>query len=78
MSGAGAAGTFFQIFGIVCAIVATLGFVKSDDINIWIISNNVCRYLAACRDRDRIALFRFRHGEADRLVFETQRVRPQS
>lgn len=31
----------FQIFGIVYAIVATLGFVKSDDINIWIISNNV-------------------------------------
>jgi hypothetical protein len=41
MSGAGAARTFFQIFGIVYAIVAILGFVKGDDINIWIISNNV-------------------------------------
>lgn len=41
MSGAGAARTFFRIFGIVYAIGATLGFVKGDDINIWIISNNV-------------------------------------
>jgi hypothetical protein len=41
MSGAGAARAFFQIFGIVYAIVAILGFVKGDDINIWIISNNV-------------------------------------
>jgi hypothetical protein len=41
MSGAGAARTFFQIFGIVYAIIATLDFVKGDDINIWIISNNV-------------------------------------
>jgi hypothetical protein len=31
----------FRIFGIVYAIVAILGFVKGDDINIWIISNNV-------------------------------------
>ena len=41
MGGVGASRTFFQIFGIIYANVAILGFVKGDDINIWIISNNV-------------------------------------
>ena len=75
MSGAGAARTFFRIFGIVYAIVAILGFGKGKYLDYL---KQCCRHLATCRDRGRIALFRFRHGEADRLVFKAQRVRPRS
>lgn len=40
LSGAGPSRTFFQIFGIVYALVAILGFMKGDGMLLGLISNN--------------------------------------
>jgi hypothetical protein len=40
MAGAGPARTFFQIFGIIYAVVAVLGFYYGDNAPLGIISNN--------------------------------------
>ena len=41
MAGAGPARTFFQIFGVVYALVAVLGFMKGDGLLLGLISNNM-------------------------------------
>ena len=41
MAGAGAARTFFKIFGIVYALVAVLGFMKGEGMLLGLISNNM-------------------------------------